>query len=97
MQEMVKQAPRSEWIEGRQAMQMPEDVQAILKLASLSWGAKRISRGMGCSRNTVRSYLRQGGWQPAQRAFASHKELPLRACWQTVEQFGHRGQLPPFE
>ncbi len=66
MQEMVEQAPRSEWIEGRQAMQTPEDVQAMLKLASLGWGAKRISRELGCSRNTVRSYLRQGGWQPYQ-------------------------------
>jgi transposase len=45
-------------------MQTPEDVQAMLKLASLGWGAKRISRELGCSRNTVRGYLRQGGWQP---------------------------------
>ena len=66
MQEMVNEAPRSEWTEGRQAMQTPEDVQAMLKLASLGWGAKRISRELGCSRNTVRSYLRQGGWQPYQ-------------------------------
>lgn len=64
MEEVVEQAPRSEWIEGRQAMQTPEDVQAMLKLASLGWGAKRISRELGCSRNTVRGYLRQGGWQP---------------------------------
>jgi hypothetical protein len=28
---MVEQAPRSEWIEGRQAMQTPEDVQAMYK------------------------------------------------------------------
>ena len=64
MEEVVEQAPQSEWIEGRQAMQTPEDVQAMLKLASLGWGAKRISRELGCSRNTVRSYLRHGGWQP---------------------------------
>ena len=38
MQEVVEQAPRSEWFEGRQAMQTPEDVQAMLKLASLGWG-----------------------------------------------------------
>ncbi len=30
MEEVVEQAPRSEWIEGRQAMQTPEDVQADL-------------------------------------------------------------------
>ena len=63
MQEVDEQAPWSERIDGRQAMQTPEDVQAMLKLASLGWGAKRISRELGCSRNTVRSYLRQGGWQ----------------------------------
>ena len=36
----------------------------MLKLASLGWGAKRIAEELGCSRNTVRRYLRQGGWQP---------------------------------
>ena len=44
MQEVVEQVRRSEWIEGRQAMQTPEDIQAMLKLASLGWGTKRISR-----------------------------------------------------
>ena len=34
-------------------MQTPEDVQAMLKLASLGWGAKRVDRELGCSRNTV--------------------------------------------
>lgn len=53
MQEVVEQARRSEWIDGRQAMQTPEDVQAMLKLASLGWGAKRINRELGYSRNTV--------------------------------------------
>ena len=47
-------------------MQTPEDVQAMLKLASLGWGAKRIARELGCSRNTVKRYLRQGGWRPYQ-------------------------------
>ena len=61
MEEVVEQAPRSVWIEGRQAMQTPDDVLAMLKLASLGWGAKRVSRELGCSRNTVRSCPRQGG------------------------------------
>ena len=34
MQEAIEQAPRSAWIEGRQSMETPEDVQAMLKLAS---------------------------------------------------------------
>lgn len=45
-------------------MQTPEDVQAMLKLASLGWGSKRIAAELGCSRNTVREYLRSGGWKP---------------------------------
>lgn len=60
MDETVRQASRSDTDGEAQAMQTPEDVQAMLKLASLGWGAKRIAREMGCSRNTVRRYLRQG-------------------------------------
>lgn len=55
MQEVVEQAPRSEWIDGRQAMQTPEDVQAMLKLASLGWGAKRISREPGFRRRRTQA------------------------------------------
>ena len=66
MEEVVEQAPRSNEIEGSHAMHTPEDVQAMLKLASMGWGAKRIAAELGCSRNTVKRYLRQGGWQPYQ-------------------------------
>lgn len=72
MEQDVLQAPAPVWFDGRQAMQTPEDVQAMLKLASLGWGAKRIAAELGCARNTVRRYLRQGGWQPYQ--------APERAC-----------------
>jgi transposase len=90
VQEMVKQAPRSEWIEGRQAMQTPEDVQAMLKLASLGWGAKRISRELGCSRNTVRSYLRQGSWQPYQSPHRPGR-LTAHQDWLAERFRQHRG------
>lgn len=66
MEEGMRQALQFDRTEGGQAMQAPEDVQAMLKLASLGWGAKRIAMELGCSRNTVRRYLRQGGWQPYQ-------------------------------
>lgn len=90
MEEVVEQAPRSEWIEGRQEMQTPEDVQAMLKLASLGWGAKRISRELGCSRNTVRSYLRQGGWQPYQQQPRPGRLTPHRE-WLAAAFRQHRG------
>ena len=90
MQEMVEQAPRSDWIEGRQAMQTPEDVQAMLKLASMGWGAKRIASEMGCSRNTVRRYVRQGGWQPYQAPQRPGK-LSEHAQWLAERFRQHRG------
>lgn len=71
-------------------MQTPEDVQAMLKLASLGWGTKRISRELGCSRNTVRSYLRQGGWQPYQAPRRPGRLTPY--CEWLAERFRqHRG------
>lgn len=49
---------------GRETIKEPEDVTAMLKLAQLGWGARRIAKEFGCERNTVKRYLRQGGWQP---------------------------------
>jgi hypothetical protein len=44
MQEAIEQAPRSGRIEGRQAMQTPEDVQAMLKPAvPFCWGVKHVA------------------------------------------------------
>lgn len=33
-------------------MLAPQDVQRMLSLSALSWRAKRVSRELGCSRNT---------------------------------------------
>jgi IS30 family transposase len=45
-------------------MHGPEDVEMMLRLHSLGWGTRRIAEELGVARNTVRRYLRQGGWQP---------------------------------
>ncbi|WP_293170465.1 IS21 family transposase [Oceanithermus sp.] len=71
-------------------MQTPEDVAAMMRLHELGWGSKRIARELGCSRNTVRRYLRQGGWRPYKtpdrvRALDAHRERVL----ELFEQ--HRG------
>jgi transposase len=60
----VFQAPQVESGRGSETMLVPQEVQKMLALQALGWGAKRISRELGCSRNTVRQYLRQGGWRP---------------------------------
>jgi hypothetical protein len=43
-------------------MQMPEDVAQMLRLKAAGLGIKQIAREIGCSKNTVRRYLRSGGW-----------------------------------
>src|SRR5512142_1578618 len=47
---------------GRQVMQKPEDVAQMLRLKAAGLGIKSIALKMGCSKNTVRRYLRGGGW-----------------------------------
>lgn len=71
-------------------MQTPEDVQAMLKLASRDWGSKRIAGELGCSRNTVRKYLRQGGWEPYQ-APAKGSRLSGLEEWLAERFRRHRG------
>lgn len=61
--EEVFQAPQVEVGRGSETMLAPQEVQRMLALHALGWGAKSISRELGCSRNTVRSYLRQGAWR----------------------------------
>ncbi len=45
-------------------MEKPEDVAAMLRLHAAGWGKKRIASELGCSKNTVKRYVEQGGWQP---------------------------------
>ena len=47
-------------MQGEEMLQ-PEEVAAMVRLHELGWGAKRLSKEFGCSRNTVRRYLRAGG------------------------------------
>jgi len=64
MEVAVEQAPLVEVGQGGEKMLAPQEVQRMLALSALGWGAKRISGELGCSRNTVREYLRRGGWRP---------------------------------
>jgi transposase len=52
---------------GRQVMETPEDVAQMLRLKAAGLPIKHIAGRMGCSRNTVRRYLRADGWVAYQR------------------------------
>ncbi|WP_043811311.1 IS21 family transposase [Rubrivivax gelatinosus] len=75
---------------GSDTMLAPQEVQKMLALQALGWGAKRISRELGCSRNTVREYLRQGGWRPMR---TTHRESVLEPHrqWLAERLRQHRG------
>ena len=45
----------------------PEEVTAMLRLNELGWGAKKIARELGVSRNTEKDYIAAGGWTPYQQ------------------------------
>ena len=90
MEEVISQAPGTVGSWEQQAVQTPEDVQAMLKLAALGWGSKRIAREMGCSRNTVRRYLRSGGYVPY-RSPARSGKLASHGSWLAVRYLQHRG------
>jgi transposase len=71
-------------------MKDPEDVQVMLRLHALGWGSRRIAKELGVSRNTVRAYLRQGGWQPYKKP-ARTSVLDGHQQWLRASFLQHRG------
>ena len=75
---------------GRQVMQTPEDVAQMLRLRAAGLGIKSIACKMGCSKNTVRRYLRGGGWAAYRRP---ERKRALRGLepWLAERLQRHRG------
>lgn len=88
--EEVFQAPQVAAGRGSETMLAPQEVQRMLALSALGWGSKRISRELGCSRNTVREYLRQGGWRAMDVAARAGALKPHRE-WLAERLRRHRG------
>src|SRR5215211_938691 len=75
---------------GRQLMQTPDDVAQMLRLRAAGLGIKSIAHKMGCSKNTVRRYLREGGYVAYK---APEREGALRGleAWLGERLQRHRG------
>jgi transposase len=71
-------------------MQTPEDVALMLRLKAAGVGIKRIARQLGCSRNTVRRYLRADGWVAYQKPTRATK-LEGLGSWLAERLQQHRG------
>jgi transposase len=68
----------------------PEEVSAILRLNELGWGAKRVARELGISRNTVKDYIAAGGWTPYRQP-QRKKVLDGHEEWLRERLRRHRG------
>jgi len=90
MEEVLFQAPKVAAGRGSETMLAPQEVQRMLALSALGWGSKRVSRELGCSRNTVREYLRQGGWRAMDVAARASALEPHRE-WLAERLRRHRG------
>lgn len=73
-----------------EAMQTPEAVTAMRRLYELGWGSRRITGELGCSRNTVKRYLGEGGWT-AYRPPARQRTLGELTEWLALNFRRHRG------
>ena len=71
-------------------MKTPDDVVAIIRLHELGWGSKRIARELGISRNTVKKYLKQGGWQ-AYKKPVRKRNLAEKTVFLEEKFHQHRG------
>jgi len=74
----------------REEMLEPAEVSAILRLKELGWGANRIARELGISRNTARAYIVAGGWT-AYRQPRRKKALGGLEDWLRERLRQHRG------
>ena len=74
----------------REEMRTPDEVAAMVRLKALGWGAKRIAAELGCSRNTVKRWLRNGGWRPMASPSRS-KKLDGLAAWLAERFRRHAG------
>lgn len=75
----------------RSEMEVPEDVTIMLRLHEKGWGSKRIARELKVSRNTVRRYLRAGGYVPYGGLSGRAKRLDGLHRWLGEEFRRHRG------
>lgn len=66
---------------GREIMRTPDEVTSIVELQRKGWGAKRIARVLGISKNTVKRYLRAGGWQPYGRPSRGKRWTHVQSGW----------------
>jgi transposase len=75
---------------GSEVMKTPDEIGAMKRLYGLGWGAKRIARELGMSRNTVKKYLESDG-VPEYKSPDRGSVLDEHRDWLEAEYQRHRG------
>ena len=70
-------------------------IQIGFRSRALGWGAKRIAAELGCSKNTVKRWLRYGDWRPCVTPSRT-KRLDGLADWLAKRFRRHRGNADVF-
>ena len=74
----------------RAEMKTPDEVTAMRRLKALGWGAKRIAAELGCSKTTVKDWLRRGEWRPCAEPSRS-RQLDGLSGWLADQFQRHAG------
>jgi hypothetical protein len=105
MHETERHTPARLYDARRDEMKTPEEVTAMARLKSLGWGVRRIAAELGCSKNTVRRWIREGDWRRCSTASRSKRldgltdwldRVPLRgvaATWSSCSSAGPAGYV----
>lgn len=90
MHETERHTPARLYDARRDEMKTPEEVTAMARLKSLGWGVRRIAAELGCSKNTVRRWIREGDWRRCSTVSRS-KRLDGLTDWLRERFRRHRG------
>lgn len=85
----VQDDPRIAFPRG-EAMDMPDEVAAMMRLQDLGWGAKRIAAELGSSKTIVRRWRLMGGWQPCRATARATVRFETRPGEQLQIDFSER-------
>jgi transposase len=89
MTESMERFSRFDELRGEE-MRTPDEVAAMLRLAKLGWGERRIALELGCSRGAVRRHVAAGGYS-GYRTPKRSKKLDGHDGWLKERFRQHRG------
>ena len=82
MDGLVEGSPRIDDLR-RDLMRTPDEAAAMVRLKALGWGIRRIATEFGCSHETVRRYVKAGGWVEYRAPRRTGRWTGVRRLWRS--------------